>query len=215
MTEVTKTTQETDVVDGVVRLLLQLDLPAALRRRPPARALVLANLMQNAREEDLRRDSLHTVRLVEVSVALVEVLVVDLEVLVLVVALLLRPLRDDVRLEVEERAGVRLAGERGLADEDVGDVLEDPFNDEESFDKGLLDRCSALRLLAATRLELSGTLAGEGDPATEVVHEGEDGLQREGVSSIEKGEREWEGNLPEPKEACCSPRERVSAKLGP
>lgn len=101
MTEVAQAAQEADVVDRVVGLLLQLDLPAALRRRPPARALVLADLVEYARRQDARRDALHAVGLVEVRVALVQVLVVDLEVLVRVNALL-RVLSDDVRLEVEE-----------------------------------------------------------------------------------------------------------------
>jgi hypothetical protein len=157
MTEVAKAAKQTDVIDRIVGLLLQLYLPATLRRRPPPRTLVLANLVKNARREDLGRDALHAVGLVEMRIALVKVLVIDLEVLVLVVALL-RPLGDDVRLEVEERPGVGLAGEGGLTDEDVRDVLEDTFDDEKAFDERLLDRRTSFRLLAK-RFEVSGTLA--------------------------------------------------------
>lgn len=136
---------------------------------------MLADLVKHARRDDLGRDAFHAVGLVEVGVALVEVLVVLLQLLVADVVLL-SALGHDVRLEVEERASVGLAGKGSLADEDVGDVLEDPLDVEKRRFKVLLDGRLALGLLAAT-LALLLPLASEGDPATEVIHEVEDGLR--------------------------------------
>lgn len=185
--EVTKTAQKSYVIDGIVGLLLQLDFPATLRRRPPSGTLVLANLVEHTRGNNLGRNALHPVGFVQISVAFVEILVIDLEGGVL----LGRSLGDNVGFEVEERSGVRLARQGSLTDEHVRNVLKDSLNlgDLEMSHVihcrlglvGFLPSTSILRLL----------LAGESDPSTKMVHKIEDSLIL-GDSSQWRSERRGE-----------------------
>lgn len=122
MSEIAKTSKETNVVCWLVRFLLKLDLPTTLSRRPTTGRFMFSNLVKNTRREDLGRDSLHSIRFIEVGVAFVKVLVVSLKIFVLGVPFL-GSLSDNVRFEVEERSSIGFASESGLTDEDVRDIL--------------------------------------------------------------------------------------------
>jgi hypothetical protein len=168
--------------------LLKANLPAALRRRPSARAFVLTNLMLQRRRDYEDGNAFHAIRLVETSVDLVQAVIRLLDFRVGDRAACTHG--EDLLFEVHEGQRVCLALQRRPRHEVAVDVGQHGVNAHEVFGR-FVSATSATDHLRPCPLRLTGGT----NPATQMVEEHEDGLCNTSVSGrmyVEARSCTWE-----------------------
>lgn len=131
---------------------------------------MFANLVANARRDNIRRNAFHAIRLVQLGIDMMQVLVISLY--FRDGSLVLGPFLEEDFLVVQQRSCVALRVQRRFCDRILRELLEDVLNPLD-WRKDLLHR----QILVLRFAVLAGHVyMPSSDPGVEVVHQLENSL---------------------------------------